>query len=446
MRKFTFLYIVTALLWFLAVLVKPAHADMRYFCLYELAEQSDLVFTGKVTALTDDAASIAVSEVLSGKLETNEVSVTPIKLRHCVGLSINFSIDEEVLIFGKKGYKQHVTVAADGHGKRALYPNTQQTEIAAAKRLLVISELNEHAKNKAMLAEVKSNNERLRFEAHHYIISRISQSERRDVYKDDLVSLIQDTDPEIQRTGLQGVQFIQDPNLIPLLAERTHSENVHIVKVASMALAQHDTPESAGALIALTKHDNPEIRIRAAIDLGNGSTHPEAKEALRVLLDDKDPKVRAMAPRRFVRWFRRGQADEVLPKLVEMLNDEEPKVCAEAAHVLGECRNSELVPPLLKTLKNHPQDKDIQWMTLNALYCHYSKGDNKAQELINDEINLITIILTGMGPDTDYRSSFNAVGILDLSSKEVAKESLKWAAKNHPNKEIRAYAQRCLSK
>ncbi|MHC4927953.1 MAG: HEAT repeat domain-containing protein, partial [Planctomycetota bacterium] len=88
----------------------------------------------------------------------------------------------------------------------------------------------------------------------------------------------------------------------PLLIECTQQEDIVVIKGASMALARHDTPESAAALIALSQHENPKIRIRAAIDLGNGITQPGAIEALMVLLDDPDTEVRAMAPRRFVRW------------------------------------------------------------------------------------------------------------------------------------------------
>ncbi len=442
MSKFASYNIVAVLL--LAAVIQPAYANIRFFCLYELAEQSDVVFVGTVTALTKDTAAVTVSEMLSGKLEADEVSATPIQIRSCTGLIPSFSIDRQFLIFGTKSGKKSVTVAAEGFGAQLLYPETRQTEIAAARRILEIAKLDEHAKNKAMLDAATSDNKRLRFEASHYIVSVLSNCQQRDAYKDDLLSLVRDTDPQVQWAGLKGIQFIHDPNVIGLLIERTGSKDKTVVSAASMALAQYDMPKSTAALIALTQHADPDTRIRAAIDLDNNITQPEAKEALRALLDDEDPRVRAAAPRRFVEWLRRGQADDVLGKLVEMLNDEEPKVCGEAAHALGECRNSQLVPPLLKALKKYEENKDVQWMILNALYCHYSKGDKRAKELIDNEIDFVVKSLTEA--DADYRSSFNAVGILDLSPKEEAAKALKWAGEHHAHKDIRAYARRCLSR
>lgn len=426
-------------------LAVPAHAEMRFFTMLELAEQSDVVFVGKVTAVGKDTATITIDEVLSGKLDEDSVSVTPIHIQHCVGRSINFSVDEQALVFGKKTGDKRVVVAADGQGKIKLDPERRKMEIQAAKRMLAITSLEEHKKNEAMLTVVRSQNERLRSESRRYIVSRISHSKLRDEYKDDLVSLIRDTDPDIQRTGLQGIQFVQAQDAIPRIAELTRSENLGVVSAASMALGQYDTQESVAALIALTKHKEPRMRIRACIDLDN-SRRPEAKEALKQLLDDKDPKVRAMGPRGLVYWLRCNKADDVLPRLIEMLNDVDSEVRASAADKLGECRNSGLVPPLLAALKKEPQDENTKRPILRALYCHYSKGDAKAKELIDKDIQLIVAALKGGGPNDAFGPSFQAVGILSLSPKAEANDALKWAAQSHPNKEIRAYAKRSLSK
>jgi len=424
----------------------PAHANMRFFTMLELAERSDVVFVGTVTAVADDTATLTIDDVLSGTLNMESVwSVSPIHIQHCVGRSINVSVGEQALVFGKKTDGKQVKVAAGGQGKIKLTPEKQKMNILAAKRMLAIATMEEHKKNEAMLALVKDENERLRSESRHYIISRISHSKLRNEYKDDLASLIRDTDPEIQRIGLQGIQFVQAQDAIPRIGELTRSENLGVVSAASMALGQYDTKESVAALIALTKHENPKIRIRACIDIDR-SRRPEAKEALKQLLDDEDPKVRAKGPRGLVYWLRRNEADDVLARLVEMLNDADLDVRASAADKLGECRNSKLVPPLLAALKKEPQDKNMKRSIFRALYCHYSKGDAEAKELIDKDIHLIIAALKGGGPNDTFGPSFQAVGILNLSSLIEAKDALKWAAHSHPNKEIKAYAQRSLSK
>lgn len=433
-----------AILSFLAI-TAPVHAKMRFFTMLELAEESDVVFVGKVTAVAKDTASVTIDEVLYGKLDEESVSVSPIHIQHCTGQSVNFTVGEQALVFGKKADDRRIIIAANGQGKITLSPEKQKADLLAAKHLVTIAPLEERLKNAAMLTLARNQNERLRSESHHYIVYKISHSKIRDQHKDDLVSLIRDADPEIQRVGLQGIQFVQAQDAIPRIVELTRCENVDVVSAASMALGRYDTQESVAALIALTKHENPQIRIRACIDIDR-SRRSEAKEALKQLLHDKDPKVRAMGPRGLVYWLRRNEANDVLPRLVELLNDSNSEVRASAADKLGECRNSELVPPLVLALKQEPQDENMKRSILNALYCHYSKGDEKAKGAIDKDIQLIVAALISGGPNDAFGPSFQAVGILNLSPKAEAKDALKWAAQSHPNKEIRAYAERCLSK
>lgn len=423
----------------------PLHAKMRFFTMLELAEESDVVFVGKVTAVAKDTASVTIDEVLYGKLDKESVFVSPTHIQHCTGLSVNFTVGEQALVFGKKMDDSRIIVAASGHGKITLSPEKQKAELLAVKHLVTIAPLEERQKNEAMLTLARNQNERLRSESHHYIVSKISHCELRDQYKDDLVSLISDADPEIQRVGLQGIQFVQAQDAIPRIAELARCENLDVVSAASIALGQYDTQESVAALIALTKHENPQIRIRACIDI-DGSRRSEAKEALKQLLHDKDPKVRAMGPRGLVCWLRRNEANDVLPRLVELLNDSNSEVRASAADYLGECRNSELIPPLVVALKQEPQDENLKCSILKALYCHYSKGDANAKDAIDKDIQLIVAALISGGPNDRFGPSFHAVGILNLSPKAEAKDALKWAVQSHPNKEIRAYAERCLSR
>jgi hypothetical protein len=314
----------------------PTHAKIPNFSMLELAEKSDVVFSGKVTAVGEDRATVLVAEILSGKLDEALVSLSPINIQHCVGGSINFIVDEKVLVFGKKSSGNRVIVTAGGQGKLRIDPERDERTMRAAKQILAIVPLKEDQKNRAMLALVKDDNETLRSESHRYIVTRISHSKLANQYKQTLISFIHDREAEIQRTGLQAMQFVQAQDAIPRIVELTRSENLGVVSAASMALGQYDTEESVAALIALTKHANPEVR-------------------------------------------------------------------------------------------------------------HYSKGDARAKEVIDNDIELVIAALKSGGVNDSFGPSFHAVGILGLSGKPEAKEALKWAAQSHPNDGIRAYAERSLA-
>ncbi|HEX7262010.1 MAG TPA: HEAT repeat domain-containing protein, partial [Luteolibacter sp.] len=429
---------------FAGPLVEPGLAKMRYCTILELAEQSDTAFVGKVTVVGNDTADAEVSEVLSGKLAAKSVTITPVLIQHCVGSDINFTVGEEMMIFGKMADDNRVRVSASGQGKITLDPKNRDMMLAAVRRIIEIAPLEESDKNKAMLAEVRSRNQPLSRESRHYIASRISHSKLNHHYQDELISLIAENDPELQLTGLQGIEFVDSRDVIPRMGELTRSGDLRVVAAASMALKRYDTAESTAAIVALTKHDNPQVRIRACIDL-DYSRRPEAKAALIRLFDDGDPEVRAMGPRGLVQWLRRNDADDVLPRLVAMLSDGDSRVRASAAEHLGECRNSGLIAPLLDAL-GKPQDENMKRSILNSLYCHYSKGDPRARELIDNDIRLVAATLRSGGPNDASGASFQAVGILSLSTRAEARESLQWAAKSHPNAEIRSHAEQSLSK
>lgn len=419
-------------------------ADMRGVSLLELAEHSDVVLIGKVTEVGGDSASVVIEEVLAGKPAGHTATVRPIYLQHCTGSSLNFAVNERVLLFGKDDGSARLTLTIGDQGKMSLTAETEAIQRAAVKRLVEVAPLENPEKNFAMLSLVRSENETLRNEARRYVSSGISPEKIDGRFQNELVTLMGDADPEIQRVGLAGIRFIKTPEAVPRMVELARGENLLVLSDASMALAQYDTVESVAALIALTQHESSEIRKRACLDLGR-SRRPEAKAALIKLLDDRDPKVRALGPVGLVGWLRGDQADDALPRLVELLEDPEPAVGASAAVQLGECRNSALVPPLLDALKKTPSEESVKRGILNALYCHYSKGDAQAKELIDANLAPIIAALKASGPHDGSGPSFQAVGILDLSPKSEAKEALEWAVLSHPNRDIQEYAERSLA-
>lgn len=262
---------------------------------------------------------------------------------------------------------------------------------------------------------------------------------------DALLKATHDSEPAVRCAAALGLGTLGYKEAIPRMVELTRSENTRVIRAASQALSQYDTRESTAALIALTKNEDPEIRGRASIDLCR-SRRPGVKEALKQILYDKDPHVRANAPKRFINWLRHDEADDVLPRLVEMLNDSVPEVRISAADALGKTRNPDVVPPLIAELKKKPEDEKMKSKLINALYCHYNGGSAEARELIDEQIELIIEALKAGGPKDGFYPSSDAVSILNCSDKAEAKQALEWAAESHPSEKIRAYAKRCLAK
>ena len=436
----------------LFVLASSANATPFTQSTWDLAEASDLVFVSTVTSVGPDHATVKVTRVLDGKWNSDFAIVSPVQIQHCVGKSVNFKVGEKVLIFGNAGAVLHrVVVVSRGYGKISLGHKNDDILITAVERLLRICRMkDEHRQNEAMLAEIHSTNKILHREACRYLVSKIARSPNRKQYKAQIVTLLNDPNLEIQAAALQAVQFFQSKeailleakDVIPRIIELTRGKDLRLVQLASMALEPYDTPESTAAIIALTKHQDPSIRCRASVDLRR-SKRPEAKQALLRLLDDKDPGVRAIDVCSFVYWFRRGEAADVLPRIIRMLDDPNVEVCAASARALSEFRDPKLVVPLLAMLKRKNLDPNVQLWVLRSLACHVAKDGHEARRLIDEDLETVIAALK-KGPNDVYGSSLPIVEILGHSDKPEAREALRWAAKSHPRRETRAAAERYL--
>jgi hypothetical protein len=440
------IFFIILILFITFILSGLVYAKPLNFTLLDLTEQSNIVFTGQVSEVGKDSATIKVKEFLTGKLDSNTVVVTPVTIEYDFGRPVNFKQGENVLIYANKSDNGQIVVTASGHGKITLNQNNEETEITAAKRIFEIASLkNENEKNLAMIAEAKSSNKRLRSEARDYVSTNIGNSEQRNNYKKELIDLINDPNSEIQQIGLQGIRYIKAEETISRVIELTESKDLNVVSAASLALAKYDTPDTVAALIVLTKHKESRIRSRSAIDLDN-SRRPEAKEALKQLLYDEDVSVREGSSRRFISWLRRNEADDILPRLEEMLNDPSAEIRTAAVQTLGESRNPVVVKYLIEVLKKYPQDANMKRWTLQSLYQHSSRNEAGARELIDEIINLVIDALKKGSQSESFGQSFEAVGILSLSNKPEAKEALRWAAESHPNITVKSYAERCITK
>ena len=332
------------------------------------------------------------------------------------------------------------TVATDGQGRIVLKPETRKADIEAAKKLIEVSRIPDDDKlNRAMLALVKSTNPILRREACSHLSIVIAYAKNRQDYADDLIALLDCEDKDIRVAALSGLQHARAEKAIPQIIELTRATDPQVVEFASMALAQYDTTETVAALITLVQSSKVNLRKRAAIDLDN-SRRPEAKMVLVALLDDPDPGVRELAPRRLTSWLRNGKGDDVIPKLISMLDDPEVKVQTEAASTLGESRKAIIVQPLLDVLARPSLDETLATRALQSLEMVIGGRDDQAKKIINRNLPLIIAAL-------DHGNSLTAstaIGILAQSRTPEAVSALTAAAENHPRDETRKEALRML--
>ena len=419
-----------------------AKASVANFSMYELAGGSDVVLVGKVRQVGDDSATVLVDTILKGEVTEKVVTVSPITIQHCMGASINIAQGEDVLLLLKRDDEGDLTVVTGGQGKIGLKPETRADTLAAAERLIAIMAIGDgHPRNKAMIAEAVSPNPKLRAEALRYVTSVISHSKPYDRYKDELVALLRHDDDDVRAAALAGLQFAAAEEALPLIIEATRSANVRVVNNASQALAPYDTADSVAAIIALIAHPKLSVRRRAAVDLTN-SRRPEAKAALMALLDDDNIEMRAFGARRLVLWQRRGEAEDIIPKLIAMLDDPEQNVRVAAARALSESRSPAAVKSLLGVLRPEEIDSTMEAAAVGSLDALYRRAGAEAKGDIDNNLGLIIRSLERGDPS----ASRSAVGILDAAGTPEALAALRRAAQDHPREQVRAYAQRCLDR
>jgi HEAT repeat protein len=179
----------------------------------------------------------------------------------------------------------------------------------------------------------------------------MSWPRRASDYTVSLTELVKNQDAQVRIAALHGLRTVMGDSIIPVLVAASRDSNPEVVQAASMALGEHNTPEVAAALIALTQHSSSQVRVRAAQDLGQTNYRPESKSALVKMLVDKDPQVRAAAAAGLMRWMGADKAEDLLPLLIELLTDLADEVRAQVAGALRESRNPVIVQPLLDTLR-----------------------------------------------------------------------------------------------
>ena len=103
----------------LLLLAGPAAAGVPHWSLIDLIQQADAVVHGRVVELREDTAVVAVTGTWKRNLGTERIVVAPITVRHCVGVSPNMKVAEEVVLMLGIPERGCYRVVAGGYGKIA---------------------------------------------------------------------------------------------------------------------------------------------------------------------------------------------------------------------------------------------------------------------------------------------------------------------------------------
>lgn len=410
----------------------------------QLAGKSETALVGRIVDLKNDAATIQVSETIFGPPVAGVISVAPMSTADCLGRSSSAAAGQEVVLLLKTTGPKQYAVVGDGEGKMTLRQANRAADLEAARKLIEHSRLKDLDKlHRAMLALVKSRNDILRREACNYVAVEIGNAGNRRDYADQLIAMLALDDKDARFSALIALRDLRVEKAIPSLIQLTRGTDARLADAASVALGQYDTPESVRALLGLLHGPDVALRQRAAIDLGNNSRRPEAKAALVALLDDPDPRLREMAPRRLTKWLWAEKAEDVVPKLISMLDDPQVKIQTAAAETLGESRLPSIVQPLLDVLARPHLNPTLEVRTLGSLSQAYDRNGTGAVEIIHRGLpRLVAVLERGDNVGGELRT----IDLLGRTRTPEALAALKRAAESHPHQETREAARQVLER
>ncbi len=422
--------------------VRPARASRRpNVSFLERTQTSDLIVAGTLGVIGEGRAQFAVERAFKGDVATAIVEVAPVE--NVSRGSRIFRPGETVVLFLKRA--QPLTILENGWAALTYTPQTKTQTFEAVQTLLKLPpRADKEAVARAMFGLATSDNPILKSEARRVISNLPFDRDQPALYEQESVELLRNPAADVRQMALRGLQFRQSQLALPLIIEIARGDDEKLIEDASMALAAYQTPATDEVLIALTNYPNPEIRLRAIVDLGNGNNRsPAAKAALVARLSDANDRVRALAPTRLVGFLRDGKAPEVVPLIIEMLDDPSVEVQADAVRALGESADARAVAPLFAVLKRPTNSEQINTFAIGSLRQIYSRLDAATRPPVtSDELNLIAAFL---GRHSDF-SGTSAVALLGDIGSPPALAILRETARNHPDPYLRETTQKLVER
>lgn len=308
------------------LLLAPAASAAKTvrFSLYELMRRADLIVLGR----SPKAGFFDVESVLKGQGTDAAPLVSPL-------LVIGTRAGEQSVLALQKDDKSW-RIAGGGSGRMPVGKG-RAGALSCARAIVDVAALPEgDAADRAMLKLAESPDPCLRGAAAEHIVLDIAQSTRAKAYQRPLTHLLDSPDTDLRVAAAAALKPLKSEEAEPILIGMTEDKDERVVDAASQALGPYDTSNSVEALVRLTRHESPALRLRAGLDLGNNSLRPEAKAALIKLLDDKSPLVRRQAPHFLTRWVRNKDAADFIDAVKSLSKDRDPQVRAAALEVLRE--------------------------------------------------------------------------------------------------------------
>lgn len=222
----------------------------------------------------------------------------------------------------------------------------------------------------------------------------------------EIIPLLQEKDKEVRRYACDHLTYLGNyKEAVPELLNWLEDKDERYVSSAILYLGFGKAKEAVPKLIPLLKNPSSKIRAESAKALGDIRVTEAVDELIRLAKDDKDSSVRNEAinaladigdkkaismlleaiskePVDFARFMAASglgklREEAILPDLIKILDDKDPKTREYTLEALGYYRNPKLIPQIVKLT----QDK-IPSVRKRAIWCLAKIGGEESTEAL----------------------------------------------------------------
>ncbi len=179
----------------------------------------------------------------------------------------------------------------------------------------------------------------------------------------DLVKALRDKHWVVRRTAAEILGKLAEPRSVKFLIATLDDEDRSVQAAAITALGNINDDLAITTLMASTSGLDTRLRQKVLQSLSSSESHL-LPEFYNVFLDDPDKDIRLAA----VRYFRKHPYNNVVDKLIELLEDRDAFIRIGAASTLGQTKDMRAFVPLSKIIKNGMNyDQTMRDVTIKAL-------------------------------------------------------------------------------
>jgi HEAT repeat protein len=410
--------------------------------LIDVANRSDLVVLATPVEVSSDRGLFAVTKVYRGRelLDTTvrRIQVSPIDLEQSFW-TLPPETQQFVLFLNQN--KHDAIFSPTYYRQWLLEVGSRGLDLKTIEHMLeTFYHPNERHRVETLVRDLRGADQVLKGYARSSLFYAIRRSQDPLAYKDIILSFLSSDHPESMSIGLSLVDGLRIEEAIPHLIALARHSDPQVVRRVSLALRGANIPEVARTLTELMKHPDPQVRLRAALDTDH-INEPEVIQGLVGLAGDPDPQVRAIVPRSFYFHSPDNWRNAFLPVLLQLADDADAKVRANALRALGDNRFWKLIPIdlLIERLKRNESTTEEIRAALESLYVVCSNRPAPGSKIV--ETHLDTLIGFVMN-EQDFMIGQTALLLLSLHPCPKTVAIMERAASEHRFSEVRALAQR----